>query len=345
MTRRAFLTTLTSADRTLALAACRNAAPAPTSSPPTATTIAMAEHPAAVSRPNNQPILLLWASATPASTIISSNRNPPATRHSRRPADDDRCPNPTPRHAHSRRIAAVRYPRSLQPGWPAGRSLSRKHWHSWTSPHTQVAMVSTRPTRAPSNSTRPRPTGSSRFSAPDRTRDDMSTWFDAKFFIPYLGERLKLGVHRGIGEFHLYGEGASTAVIGQVLDLARRDKLLLHAHSDVRAIQILCERAPDLRILWAHAGFADPATPRQMVERFPQLLVETAIPGEIRVGRSAWCGLARPLPGSSLLLHDSERIARSSPVGSRRPPSSATRRRGWRASRPNGRRCSYPCRS
>ncbi|MFN8516863.1 MAG: hypothetical protein U0841_30680 [Chloroflexia bacterium] len=62
----------------------------------------------------------------------------------------------------------------------------------------------------------------------------MGTWFDDPTIIPYLEERLKLGVHRGIGEFHLYGESANSAVIGQMIDLARRDKLLLHAHPDQR---------------------------------------------------------------------------------------------------------------
>jgi hypothetical protein len=149
---------------------------------------------------------------------------------------------------------------------------------------TQIAMVSSTPDEGTIQLHQAAPDRIIPILRPYRTRDDMSTWFDDPTIIPYLEERLKLGVHRGIGEFHLYGEGASTAVIGQVLDLARRDKLLLHAHSDVRAIEILCERAPDLRILWAHAGFADPATLRQMVERYPQLLVETAIRGEIGPG-------------------------------------------------------------
>jgi hypothetical protein len=81
----------------------------------------------------------------------------------------------------------------------------------------------------------------------------------------------------------------------------------------VGAIEILCERAPDLRILWAHAGFADPATLRRMVERYPQLLVETAIRGEIGPGGrlgADWRELFLAHPDRFLIGTDSYIVSR-----------------------------------
>jgi hypothetical protein len=178
---------------------------------------------------------------------------------------------------------------------------------------TQIAMVSSTPDEGTIRLHQAAPERIIPILRPYRTRDDMSTWFDDPTIIPYLEERLALGVHRGIGEFHLYGESAGSAVIGQVLDLARRDNLLLHAHSDQRAVEILSERAPDLRILWAHAGYADPATLRQMVERYPRLHVETAIRGDIGPGGqlgTAWRDLFLAHPDRFMIGTDSYTVSR-----------------------------------
>jgi hypothetical protein len=178
---------------------------------------------------------------------------------------------------------------------------------------TQVAMVSSTPDEGTIRLHQAAPDRIIPILRPYRTGDDMGTWFDDPTIVPYLEERLALGVHRGIGEFHLYGESANSAVIGQVLELARRGKLLLHAHSDARAIEILCERAPDLRILWAHAGFAEPATLRPMVERYPQLFVETAIRSDIGSGGQlgvAWRDLFLAYPDRFMIGTDSYIVSR-----------------------------------
>ena len=119
---------------------------------------------------------------------------------------------------------------------------------------------------------------------PYRTRGDMASWFEDPSIPPYLEERLALGVHRGIGEFHLYGEGAATPVVAQIVRLAVGRGLFLHAHSDQRAVEGLFAVDPAARVLWAHAGFAGPAAVRAMVERYPNLSVEFAFRADVASG-------------------------------------------------------------
>jgi predicted TIM-barrel fold metal-dependent hydrolase len=58
--------------------------------------------------------------------------------------------------------------------------------------------------------------------------------------------------------------------------LAKQYKLVLHAHSDVDAIERLFKQDPQARILWAHSGFDAPERVRAM----------------LRKHRSLWCDLA-----------------------------------------------------
>ncbi|HEY7610280.1 MAG TPA: amidohydrolase family protein [Alphaproteobacteria bacterium] len=119
---------------------------------------------------------------------------------------------------------------------------------------------------------------------PYRTRADMGGWAKDASIPPYLAERLKLGVHKGIGEFHLYGEDAASPVMKEIVAMAVARNLVLHAHSDARAVEILFRHDPKARILWAHAGFTNPAEVGAMMARYPNLWVETAIRHDIGPG-------------------------------------------------------------
>lgn len=119
---------------------------------------------------------------------------------------------------------------------------------------------------------------------PYRTRGDMGGWHADATILPYLAERLKLGVHKGIGEFHLYGEDAASDVMKRVVALAVERNLILHAHSDARAVEILFRHDPRARVLWAHAGFTTPDAVAAMMARYPNLWVETAIRHDIGPG-------------------------------------------------------------
>jgi predicted TIM-barrel fold metal-dependent hydrolase len=111
---------------------------------------------------------------------------------------------------------------------------------------------------------------------PYRNRSDVGTWFRDASVLPYLEERLKKYRYASIGEFHLYGADADLPVPRGMVELARKHKLFLHAHSDIDAVERLFRQWPQARILWAHAGFERP-------ERVAEML---------RKHRNLWCDLA-----------------------------------------------------
>jgi amidohydrolase family protein len=111
---------------------------------------------------------------------------------------------------------------------------------------------------------------------PYRSRADVGTWFRDETVIPYLEERLRRYRYAGLGEFHLYGADADLPVPRRMVELARKHKLFLHAHSDIDAVERLFRQWPQARILWAHAGFDRP-------ERVAEML---------RKHRNLWCDLA-----------------------------------------------------
>ncbi len=119
---------------------------------------------------------------------------------------------------------------------------------------------------------------------PYRTRSDMGSWHNDASIPPYLAERLRLGVHKGIGEFHLYGEDAGSAVMKEIVRMAVERNLVLHAHSDARAVELLFRHDAKARVLWAHAGFTSPDKLDAMMARYPNLWVETAIRHDIGPG-------------------------------------------------------------
>ncbi len=89
---------------------------------------------------------------------------------------------------------------------------------------------------------------------PYRTPADVATWHRDPSIVPYLEARLKRGVYKGIGEFHLHGAQARSPIVQRVVELAAAGNLLLHAHSDPVAVEALFAMNPRIRVLWAHAG-------------------------------------------------------------------------------------------
>jgi len=111
---------------------------------------------------------------------------------------------------------------------------------------------------------------------PYRTRGDVSTWVRDDTVATFLEERLSRQRYAAIGEFHLYGADADLPVPKRMVALAKQHKLVLHAHSDVDAIERLFRQYPDARILWAHSGFERADGVRDM----------------LRKHRNLWCDLA-----------------------------------------------------
>ncbi len=123
------------------------------------------------------------------------------------------------------------------------------------------------------------------FLRPYRTRDDMGRWQSDPGVQAYVEERLKRGIYRGIGEFHLSTAGAGGTTVKRIAELAAERDLFLQAHVDDVTIEKLLTLYPTARFLWAHAGMsASGSTVRGLLERFPKLWVELALRTDVAPG-------------------------------------------------------------
>ena len=100
---------------------------------------------------------------------------------------------------------------------------------------------------------------------PYRKRGELQTWMHDESVISYLKQRLQKYRYAAIGELHVDGEEANTAVMREVVQLAKQRGLMLHVHSDAQAIKFIFEQDPEARVLWAHAGFEFAETVRELM--------------------------------------------------------------------------------
>jgi len=123
------------------------------------------------------------------------------------------------------------------------------------------------------------------FLRPYRTRDDMGKWHSDRGVQTYVEGRLKRGIYRGIGEFHLSAADADGPTVKRFAELAAERDLFLQAHVDDVAIAKLLTLYPKPRFLWAHAGMSSPAsTVGRLLERFEKLYVELALRTDVASG-------------------------------------------------------------
>ncbi len=115
---------------------------------------------------------------------------------------------------------------------------------------------------------------------PYRTRADISGWVRDDAIIPYLEDRLRRHRYVAIGEFHVYGADADLPVVRRMVELARQNELVLHAHGDVESIERLFAQWPEARILWAHSGFDQPDRIAEMLRKHPRLSADLAFRSE-----------------------------------------------------------------
>ena len=105
-----------------------------------------------------------------------------------------------------------------------------------------------------------------------RTRADYGTWFDNPDIHRMIVEEEKRGYYKGVGEFHLFGASARSGVVKDIVDFAVAKGLVLHAHCDEEALEILFAHNPRARIIWAHTGFSTPlARVEELLRKYPEL--------------------------------------------------------------------------
>jgi hypothetical protein len=111
---------------------------------------------------------------------------------------------------------------------------------------------------------------------PYRTRGEIGTWVRDPTVVAHLEQRLARHRYAAIGEFHVYGADADLPVVRRVVELAREHGLLLHLHGDADAVERVFRQDPGARVLWAHAGFANPADVRAVLRRHRMLWADLA---------------------------------------------------------------------
>jgi hypothetical protein len=118
-----------------------------------------------------------------------------------------------------------------------------------------------------------------------RNRADYDNWFRDETIFEMVKTELARGTaagpYRGIGEFHLYDSAnANGPVAKKLMALAERDKLVVLAHVDDVAIDLLMAHTPsagkEARLIWAHTGIggAPVARVRALLDRYPLLMGE-----------------------------------------------------------------------
>jgi predicted TIM-barrel fold metal-dependent hydrolase len=142
---------------------------------------------------------------------------------------------------------------------------------------------------------------------PYRTRADMSTWPRDPAVQAYVEDRLKRGVHRGIGEFHMAASDADAPVVRRFAELSAEHGLVLQAHVDEACIERLATLYPKARFLWAHAGFAGAEAVGRIMDRFPNVWAELALNSSVTSGGkldAAWARLFARTPDRFLVGTD-----------------------------------------
>ena len=123
------------------------------------------------------------------------------------------------------------------------------------------------------------------FLRPYRTRGDMSTWPRDLAVAAYVEDRLKRGVHRGIGELHMGAADVDGPTVKRLAVLAAQRGLFFQNHVDEETIEKLLIAYPNVRMLWAHAGMSSSAaTVAKLLDRYPKLWVELALRTDVAPG-------------------------------------------------------------
>ena len=130
-----------------------------------------------------------------------------------------------------------------------------------------------------------------------RNRDDYTGWFKDESIHEMVLKELERGTaagpYRGLGEFHLYDSAnANGPIAHRLMQLAKQRNLVVLAHVDDAAIDLLMAHAPLTRLIWAHTGIggASVTRVRELLQRYPSLFGELSY----RPGLTGADGLLSP---------------------------------------------------
>jgi hypothetical protein len=143
-----------------------------------------------------------------------------------------------------------------------------------------------------------------------RNRADYQGWPNDPSIVEMVLEELAAGTaagpYRGLGEFHLYDSAnANGPTAKRLMQLAQERDLVVLAHVDDVAIDLLMAHAPKARIIWAHTGIggAPVERVRALLLRYPTLMGELSYRPGLTEGSGALSG-----PWKALLTEFSDRF-------------------------------------
>lgn len=154
---------------------------------------------------------------------------------------------------------------------------------------------------------------------PYRKNGETASWFRDESVIDYLQGRLKQYRYVAIGEFHVSGANADLPVVRRIVQLAKQQGLLLHAHSDADAVERLFRQDPEAGIVWAHAGYEQPPRVREMLRRHKNLWPELSSRDDVTPnGRlnEEWRTILQEFPDRFMIGTDTHAPERWSVIGS-----------------------------
>lgn len=134
---------------------------------------------------------------------------------------------------------------------------------------------------------------------PYRTRGEISSWVRDDAVLAHVEQRLKRYRYAAFGEFHLFGADADLPNVRRMMQLAVQNNLILHAHSDVDAVERLIRQFPTAKILWAHSGFDRPAAVAQMLRKHKNLWADLAYRSDMGSGGKVdadWAAVFKEFP-------------------------------------------------
>ncbi len=111
---------------------------------------------------------------------------------------------------------------------------------------------------------------------PYSRRGQTGSWFTSDENLAYVERLIATNRYASIGEFHLYGADADLPIPRRIVELAEEHNLILHAHSDADAVERLLAQSPEVKVIWAHAGFDNPAEIAPMLEKHDRLWADLA---------------------------------------------------------------------
>lgn len=113
---------------------------------------------------------------------------------------------------------------------------------------------------------------------PYKSRRHRYFWFRDPRLKSFLLQQMARLPYRGFGEFHVFGQDMDREPVAQMIQLAREHHMVLHAHTDLAGMNILLHKAPDLAVMWAHAGYDVPIHVLvEMLQTHPRLTLDLSL--------------------------------------------------------------------